>query len=93
MSNHPSHAEVLIEIVYVIVLVEPSASDALPVTPTVASSAAFSATVLSALFESDTAPTSCSSISVIVMVIVSSEFVVPSVARTSKSNEASAAVS
>ena len=70
MSNHPLQAEVLIDIVYVIVFVVPSASDALPVTPTVASSAAFSATVLAAELESVTAPTSNSSWSVIAIEIV-----------------------
>ena len=93
MSNQSAHAEVLIVSVYVMALFEPSASDALPVTPTVASSAAFSATVLSAALESVGVDTSCSLISVIVMVIVSVSAVVPSVARITKSNEASAAVS
>ena len=78
MSNQSAHAEVLIANEYVMVLVEPSASDALPVTPTVASSAAFSATVLSALFESDTAPTSNSSWSVIEIVIVAESASEPS---------------
>ena len=49
---------------YVIVLVDPSASDAAAVRPTVASAAAFSATVFAALLVSAGLPTSNSSISV-----------------------------
>ena len=63
---------------YVIVFVVPSASDALPVTPTVASSAAFSATVLASELESVTAPTSNSSKSVTVIVTSSESEASPS---------------
>ena len=53
-----------------IVLVEPSASDADAVTPTVEPESAFSSTVLVALFESVGVDTSNSSWSVIEIVIV-----------------------
>ena len=61
-----------------IVLVVPSASDALPVTPTVASSAAFSATESAVESESVTDPTSNSSTSVNEIVIADESELEPS---------------
>ena len=64
MSKKSSHAVVPLVMVQVIVLVLPSASDALPVTPTAVLSAAFSATVSAVLSESVGVLTSNSSMSV-----------------------------